>query len=271
MIAFSGPARPATMADYAAAARAVGTSVPMVQALAQVESGGHGGYLPDGSGRPWALEEAEHFHALTGGVYDATHPNISSPVWNPKLYLGGAAEYTRISEAYALNPSAALRSTSWGLFQIMGSNWQPCGFSTLDDFMAAMQAGEGEHLTAFANLVKANKWDAYLRRGDLAGFSEHWNGPGYRANGYLQKLQAALAAAEAAADGTLTIGAAGPLVRALQIALVAHLGINISVDGLFGPATQVAVRRFQATHALSPDGIVGPETRAGLGLSGASA
>lgn len=37
-------------------------------------------------------------------------------------------------------------------------------------------------------------------------------------------------------------------------------GARLRVDGRFGARTQAAVRRFQKTNELSPDGIVGPET-----------
>ena len=42
-------------------------------------------------------------------------------------------------------------------------------------------------------------------------------------------------------------------------------------DGVYGPQTRRAVRRFQAAHGLAVDGIAGPVTLSALGLSGRSA
>jgi peptidoglycan hydrolase-like protein with peptidoglycan-binding domain len=55
----------------------------------------------------------------------------------------------------------------------------------------------------------------------------------------------------------------GERVRDLQKALAAQ-GIAVSVDGSFGPATDRAVREFQAKAGLKQDGIVGPATWAVL-------
>jgi hypothetical protein len=49
-------------------------------------------------------------------------------------------------------------------------------------------------------------------------------------------------------------------VRALQRA------IGVSADGVFGPATQRALRRWQRRHGLTADGIAGPITRSALGI-----
>ncbi len=52
-------------------------------------------------------------------------------------------------------------------------------------------------------------------------------------------------------------------VERLQRAL-ARAGMSVAVDGLFGAATDAAVRRFQREHGLPVDGIVGPKTWARL-------
>ena len=52
-------------------------------------------------------------------------------------------------------------------------------------------------------------------------------------------------------------------VSALQADLV-KLGVALTIDGQFGPATQAALRAFQLTHGLTGDGMIGPQTWAAL-------
>jgi peptidoglycan hydrolase-like protein with peptidoglycan-binding domain len=55
-------------------------------------------------------------------------------------------------------------------------------------------------------------------------------------------------------------------VQTLQHLLRAR-GQNLTVDGIFGPRTDAAVRAFQQQKALAVDGIVGPDTWSALILT----
>ena len=66
----------------------------------------------------------------------------------------------------------------------------------------------------------------------------------------------------------LKTGSTGPDVTALQQAL-SKAGFDPGAsDGNFGPGTQSAVQAFQKSAGIAPDGVVGPQTAAALGLGG---
>lgn len=72
-------------------------------------------------------------------------------------------------------------------------------------------------------------------------------------------LSATLPVRVFAADSTVQLGDTGPSVTTLQTDLSAEGYMN-TVTGYFGPVTLAAVKKFQADHGLSVDGVVGPET-----------
>lgn len=53
-------------------------------------------------------------------------------------------------------------------------------------------------------------------------------------------------------------------VRALQTDLKSNLGISLTIDGIYGSATQAAVSQFQNKYGLSADGLAGSVTKAWL-------
>jgi peptidoglycan hydrolase-like protein with peptidoglycan-binding domain len=68
---------------------------------------------------------------------------------------------------------------------------------------------------------------------------------------------------------TIGPGASGEVVRRAQRALRRTPNLGLVVDGVFGPATETAVKQFQEGAGLAVDGIVGPNTWAALPNGGA--
>jgi hypothetical protein len=59
----------------------------------------------------------------------------------------------------------------------------------------------------------------------------------------------------------------GPIVKAIQEALAAAGCKPGPIDGVFGKSTDAAVRRYQRTHGLTVDGVVGPITARRLNVN----
>jgi hypothetical protein len=176
--------------DFAWAAAELDCEVDAIRAVAQVESVGSGF---DKNGSPRILFEAHKFSEHTGHRYDLTHPRISSLRWNRALYTGhNADEHARLAEAVALDREAALKSASWGLFQILGENWALAGYPSLQAFINAMFTSERTQLEAFVGFIANNeRMRKALRNKDWAAFARRYNGPRYAVNGYDKKLAAA--------------------------------------------------------------------------------
>ena len=255
---FAGPASLLDDDAIEAAARKIGCQVAAVRAVIDVES--RGGFLPDK--RPKILFERHYFSRLTKCKYDGSHPAVSHTKWGG--YKGGAREYDRLAQAIKLDRKCALRSASWGAFQIMGDNYKICGFDDVEDFVAAMVSGEAEQLDAFVAFVKKNNLDDELIRTDWPAFARGYNGPAYRVNKYDEKLEAAYRFHSAGGPKVLSPrpllrqGDHGEAVKDLQELL------GITRDGDFGPMTKRAVVNFQRKNKLYADGIVGKNTWAAL-------
>jgi peptidoglycan hydrolase-like protein with peptidoglycan-binding domain len=63
---------------------------------------------------------------------------------------------------------------------------------------------------------------------------------------------------------TIRRGDTGAVVRRAQRAIRRTPNLGLAVDGVFGPATEHAVREFQEASGLAVDGVVGPNTWAAL-------
>lgn len=199
-----------TAADFDQAAARLGCTPAQIRAVWEVESGGGwfkdvradilaldgpGGFL-DGPHLPKILFEAHIFDRYTEGKFRDSHPNLSSPRWNRKLYVGGQGEYVRLWKAKALDRTAALLSASVGGAQIMGFNHRAAGFDTVEAFWDRMKVSESEHLKAFATFITSRKLVPALKAvsnvaAACIAFAKGYNGAGYAANNYHIKIAAA--------------------------------------------------------------------------------
>src|SRR5215471_10192274 len=139
------------------------------------------------SRRPPILYERHIFSRLTSGKFD--DGDISSP--RPGGYGPlGEQQYSRLERALALDADAALQSCSWGLGQIMGSNFTMVGFTDVNQMVAAMCESEDAQLLAFAEFLKSARLDAALRAHNWTDFARGYNGPDFSKNSYDAKLAA---------------------------------------------------------------------------------
>ncbi len=173
--------------DYLRAAKALRCDVAAVQAVCEVEAP-MGGFLPNG--QVTILFERHKFSQLTDGRFDDEHPDISNPVAGG-YGAAGQHQHDRLARAVALDRDAALKSASWGKFQIMGFNHAAAGFPVLQHFVNAMHDSEAAQLGAFVNFVLHEKLDDEMRERRWADFARKYNGPAYKANRYDTKLASA--------------------------------------------------------------------------------
>lgn len=86
-----------------------------------------------------------------------------------------------------------MSAASWGLFQVLGSNYKAAGFPTVQEFVRAhVEGGERSHLEAALRFMAVNGLIEKLRRGDWRGFARGYNGRDYEKNAYHVKLQKAI-------------------------------------------------------------------------------
>lgn len=228
-------------------------------AVVDVESAGEPFYS---DGQPVMRFEGHYFYnRLSGKVrQQAVSAGLASPkvggVPNPST---GQARYELLKRAMAIDPDAALESTSWGLGQVMGANWEDLGRSSVQELVEDAHTIDGQ-IDMMTDFIEVNGLDDDIRRHDWAGFAKGYNGPSYKKNKYDIKLKKAFEKYSKKSGDEI----AENEVKQLQIQLNAVLGTKIAIDGDYGPETEGAVRQFQIQFALTVDGLAGPLTKKAL-------
>lgn len=178
-----------TNSDYCEISKKYNIPISSIKALAMVESGGRGGF--DKDGRLLIRFEGHKFRSFTKGKFNQSHPEVSYPYHAKHTYCGKNHSYGGFNIAMGLDPTAAMISTSYGMFQPMGFNHEEMGYETIDQMLDDFKKGEKQQLDAFIRLII--KWGLAdeLRRGTLKDFTTvalRYNGQSYADNNYHNKM-----------------------------------------------------------------------------------
>lgn len=185
-----------TLSDqsYLHAAKILDVELNVIKAFALVEGGPWGAFLP--TGEPVILFERHLFHRYTDGKFDgkllhdpslsSASSVISSPI--PGGYGSPHMQHKKLQFATSLDRTAALKATSWGLFQILGVNHEQAGFTLLQSFISAMYRSADDHLLAFVSFIASDiKLHRALWRKDWLTAARRYNGA--RQKGYDVKVR----------------------------------------------------------------------------------
>ncbi|PWK71695.1 N-acetylmuramidase domain-containing protein [Aminobacter sp. AP02] len=258
-----------TAAEIEKAARELGIEPAALLAIAEIESAGQVFARIDGRNEPLIRFEGHYFdRRLSGDKQDnARAAGLASPtagaVANPRAQ---AARWQMLDQAAGIDHQAAYESTSWGLGQVMGAHWLWLGFDNVDALVEEARSGAAGQARLMARYIEKAGLTEALNRHDWEAVGHGYNGPGFRKNAYHLKLAEAYQRqidGPAPGDRLMKVDSRGEMVTELQEALVA-LGYPVDTDGIFGPGTAAAIKKFQSEHGLAADGIAGERTQAAL-------
>ena len=91
---------------------------------------------------------------------------------------GQPHEWQNLAQAFGLDQDAALLSTSYGLPQLMGFNWQVTRHPGVKAMVLAFQDSCEEQVAGFFNFVEQNGLTGYILNADWRAFTRRYNGPG---------------------------------------------------------------------------------------------
>ena len=264
------PFAPEVLAALIAAAKSVSLAPAALLALVSVETGGVA-FMP--SGLPEILcEPAIYYRELPAEKRaQALKLGLAAKAWSRAGYAdqgSASGRQSRCERMIDFDETAAYRSISMGLGQIMGFNAVHAGFADAKAMYVAF-ADIGEQAKAIVTVLPALGVMEPLRRRDFLTVALKWNGPEQRTNNYATKLATAyahwdyaLASGQtvAPAPGTLGLWSRGVAVEGIQHGLV-NAGVAVVADGVYGPKTAAAVAAFERLRGL-PDtkGIVDQAT-----------
>lgn len=186
-----------------------------------------------------------------------------------------ALRWAQFQKAVALDETAAIKSASWGLGQIMGSEYAEAGYDSPQHLLVAFQKSEYEQVLGMMHLVVKRGLDIDMRKFPEIEACKHfalrYNGAAYAKNNYHNKLHDAYVRwngrvappPEEVHDGSLHMGdrdstpTGGPVWNAQN--LLKQKGYSLLVDGKFGTGTKITIQAWQEHNSRPVTGFLSKE------------
>lgn len=167
----------------------------VLKAVHIVEAAGKNGFLSNGKplilfeGHIMYREIRKKFPDRDMDYLRKNYPTVVYPKWDKSKYYGGVKEWDRLEKASEIDKECALKSASWGAFQIMGNNHKLCGCNDVFDFVEKMSESNAKQFEMMYYFMNNTNCLKELKAKDWAGFAKKYNGPLYAQNAYDQKLK----------------------------------------------------------------------------------
>lgn len=109
-------------------------------------------------------------------------PKSPKTDWSKNRVENQPSEWRAFNDAYKYDPEKAIRSTSFGLGQIMGFNYKLCGYSNATDMWNDAEKGLKTQLIQMLSFINSNKKLAQaINNHEWAICAYYYNGSGYKA------------------------------------------------------------------------------------------
>jgi hypothetical protein len=141
-----------------------------------VESGGRGF---DASGKKLILQFESLVFSRATGIARSKDNNWA---WDENVVDVQSAEWKAFNEAFKIDKTKAMESTSWGLPQIMGFNYKQAGYDSVDAMLDDYKKGELQQVVSLIKFIQNSPklYKAVLEK-DYEEIANRYNGSNHRA------------------------------------------------------------------------------------------
>lgn len=167
-----------TELDYIQLSQDFGLPISSVKAIDEVESNGIG--FDKKTGKIIIQFEPHYFKRIS---------RLVSGLWALNKVDVQTKEWEAFNNAYKLNPTAAMESTSIGRMQVMGEHWKRLGFKSIGAMWDFAKKSEKNQLWLGLKFIQTDTYlFVALLKKDWKEVARRYNGKNYWVLGYDKKL-----------------------------------------------------------------------------------